>query len=88
MHNVALRYIKSVTSTGRAYLRETGGGEGVDEESNHMTARKPGPLYKSFNLLSAPGVLYRVLVNPLMQKKMFEKNQDFPPCLDVAFLPV
>jgi hypothetical protein len=30
--------------TGRAYCRERGG-EGMGEELNHTTARKPGPLY-------------------------------------------
>jgi hypothetical protein len=59
---------KPVTPTGSSLLRGDWG-EGVDEERNHMTARKPGPLYKSFNLLSTPGGLYRVLVNPLICRK-------------------
>jgi hypothetical protein len=32
-------------------LAEEWGGEGVGEEQNHTTARKPGPLYKSFTTL-------------------------------------
>jgi hypothetical protein len=58
----------------------------VGEEPNHITARKPGPLYKSFNILSVPGGFYHVLVNPVMQKKMFGKKPRLSfLCLDAAF---